>query len=356
MFQFGKSSQSIDMPNSKIKTNFQLMKSQNPLPSFSRRTWLKGSALVLGAGIVDLKSIAAVPAMAGKTPPLTSEEITTIETVIGKKGTYKEAEATHTTPLPRNDLKITVKGEAVPISFGFGGWVSIKRTLDGKSAVLMSDCVLLQEEVNPLISAAQANGLEISAIHNHFFYEEPRIFYMHVHGMGTPQDLAKKYAATISESKLAPKNQLPAAPPPVKAGKDIFDVAQLNGIVKAEASVNGPTIKYTIGRDDLKITAMGAEMTPSIGLNSWASFTGSMEKAFIAGDIAMQEHEVNSVIKSLRFNNIEVVALHNHMLGDNPKVIFLHYLGNGLALNLANGFKAALNQLAKKTDHNMIGH
>lgn len=164
---------------------------------------------------------------------------------------------------------MTVKGEAVPISFGFGGWVSIKRTINGMSAVLMSDAVLLEEEVNPLISAAHANGLEISAIHNHFFYESPRIFYMHIHGMGTPQELARRYAAAISDSKLSPKNQPPVGTPPTGTGKDIFNMAQLNAIVKYEAVVNGPTIKYTIGRDDLKITAMGAEMTPSIGLNSW---------------------------------------------------------------------------------------
>ncbi len=110
-----------------------------------------------------------VKTAAGKTPPLSPDEITAIETAIGKKGKYVEAESVYTVPLPRNDLKVSIKGEPVPISFGFGGWVSIKKTMDGKGAVLMSDTVLLQEEVNPLISAAQANGLEVSAIHNHFF-------------------------------------------------------------------------------------------------------------------------------------------------------------------------------------------
>src|SRR5215211_564143 len=140
----------------------------------------------------------------GKTPSLTEAEIT----AIGKKGKFIEAESVYTVPLPRNDLKISIKGESVPISFGFGGWVSIKKTMDGKSAVLMSDTVLLQEEVNPLISAAQDAGLEISAIHNHFFYEESRIFYMHLHGMGDVATLAKAYAAAIKETKIFPPNQL----------------------------------------------------------------------------------------------------------------------------------------------------
>lgn len=323
----------------------------------SRRTWLKASALVFSASVIDLKTAdASFLEKAKKTPALTSEEIASIEAAMGKKGIYKNAEAVHTTALPRNDLKVKLKGEAVPIQFGFGGWMSIKRTKDGKSAVLMSDAVLLEEEVNPLISAVHANGLEISAIHNHFFYESPRIFYMHIHGMGTPQQLAIKFAAAISESKLSPMNQPPAGTQTSKTGKDIFAIPQLNAIIKYEAVVNGPTIKYTIGRDDLKISAMGAEMTPSIGLNSWASFTGTMDNAFIAGDIAMLEDEVNSVIKSLRSKNIEVVALHNHMLGDNPRIIFLHYLGNGPALQLANGFRAALDKLGKGHSMKMMEH
>jgi hypothetical protein len=326
----------------------------SPISAFSRRTWLKASALVFGASIIDVQAAdASYLEKAKKTPPLTQDEIASIEAAIGKKGAYKENEATHTTSLPRNDLKVTLKGEPVPIPFGFGGWVSIKKTLNGKSAVLMSDCVLLQEEVNPLISAAHANGLEVSAIHNHFFYEEPRIFYMHVHGIGSPEELARKYANAIAQTKISPKNQQPAGPPPSKMGNDIFNVAQLNAIVKYDAAINGPTIKYTIGRDDLTITAMGAEMTASIGLNSWASFTGTMDRAYIAGDIAMQEHEVNDVVKSLRANNIEVVALHNHMLGDNPRMIFLHYLGAGPAVALAQNFRTALDQLGRKAGMNM---
>jgi hypothetical protein len=318
--------------------------------SISRRNMLKGGALLAGVSVIGLKPVLAfaVPS-SGKTPALTPAEITSIEAAIGKKGSYKEPEATYTIPLPRNDLKVTLKGEPVPIAFGFGGWVSIKRTLDGKSAVIMSDCVLLQDEVNPLISAVHEAGLEVGAIHNHFFYEEPRIFYMHVHGMGAPEELAKKYAKAIATTKIAPQNQPPAGAPPVKTGKDIFDTTTLNKIIGYDAAVNGPTIKYTIGRSDLTVVAMNAEMTSSIGLNTWAAFTGSMDNAYIAGDVAMLYHEVNHVVRALRANNIEVVAVHNHMLGDDPHMIFLHYLGAGPALELAKGFRQALDQLGKKT-------
>lgn len=317
--------------------------------SLNRRTLLKAGAILTGAGLLNITKAEALNLPLGKTPALTPAEIGAIEAAIGKKGSYKEAEATYTIPLPRNDLKVTLRGEPVPIPFGFGGWVSIKRTMDGKSAMLMGDNVLLQEEVNPLISAAQAEGLEVGAIHNHFFYEEPRIFYMHLHGMGSPEELAKKYAKALAKSKILPANQPPAGPPPAKTGKDIFDVAKLNEIVKAEAAINGPTIKYTLGRPDLTVTAMGTEMTTNIGLNTWASFTGSMENAHIAGDVAMLDHEVNDVIKVFRSNNIEVVAVHSHMLGDKPSIKFLHYLGTGPALDLAKSFRQALDQLGKKS-------
>jgi hypothetical protein len=284
-----------------------------------------------------------------KTPALTQDEMTAIETALGKKGKYVEAESVYTVPLPRNDLKVSVKGEPVPISFGFGGWVSIKKTMDGKSALLMSDTVLLEEEVNPLISAAHANNLEISAIHNHFFYEQPRIFYMHLHGMGEVATLAKNYAATIKNNKLFPANQ-PNVSAPTKTAKEIFDLPALDKIVKHTGAVGGTTYKYTVGRSDQRIMAMGAEMTPNIGLNSWASFAGEPNAAHVAGDIAMLEPEVNQVIRALRGNNLEVVALHHHMLGDNPRIIFLHYYGRGAVAKLAVGFRAALDELGKKHD------
>jgi hypothetical protein len=218
--------------------------------------------------------------------------------------------------------------------------------MDGKSAVLMSDTVLLEEEVNPLISAAQSNGLEVSAIHNHFFYEQPRIFYMHLHGMGDAETLAKKYAAAIKNTKFFPPNQ-PTVNAPTQTAKEIFDLPALDKIVGRTGAINGASYKYTIGRDDLTITAMGAEMTANIGLNSWAAFAGTQSAAHIAGDVAMLESEVNPVIRALRQNNLEVVALHHHMLGESPRIIFLHYYGRGAADKLARGFRAALSELGR---------
>lgn len=311
----------------------------------TRRQALQATALLGTSLLLPANHLQGMPY--GKTPGLTPEEIASIESALGKKGSYKEAESVHTTPLPRNDLKIKIKDGPIPIPFGFGGWVSFKKSVDGKSAMVMGDTVLLQEEVNPLISAAQVNDLEIGAIHNHFFYEEPRIIYMHIHGMGSVTDLAKRYAATIRESKLFPANQ-PAPSSPATSGKDNFDIPALDAIVKYTGTVNGPTYKYTIGRSDLKVMVMGVEMTTNIGLNSWAAFAGKQDDAQIAGDIAMLATEVNHVIKALRRHNLEVVSVHNHMLTDAPHMIFLHYYGRGPAATLAPGFRAALDELGKK--------
>ena len=323
---------------------------------FSRRQALQASAVFGTALLLPINKLHAIPMPPGKTPPLSAEEMAAIDRALGKKGSYKEDEAVYTTPLPRNDLKMKIKGESVPIPFGFGGWVSFKKTVDGKSAMVMSDTVLQMEEVNPLISAAHANGLEIAAIHNHFFYEEPRIFYMHIHGMGSVAELAKKYADTIKDSKLFPANQPAPAAPPAFTGKENFDLPVLDTIIKYTGTVNGPTYKYTIGRSDLKIMAMGVEMTTNIGLNSWASFAGKQSDAHIAGDIAMLQSEVNAVIKTLRKHNLEVVAVHNHMLGDDPHMIFLHYYGRGNAAILAQGFRAALDELGKKKEKHIWKH
>src|SRR5215471_19814121 len=223
----------------------------------SRRAMLRHTGFLLGtagvlAGLQSVSRVAAAPTPAteSRTPPLSKEAMSALDAALGgKKGSYVENEGVYTTPLPRNDLQVTIKGEPVPIGFGFGGWVSLKRTLDGQGAMLMSDTVLLEEEVNPLISAAQDRDLQVTAIHNHFFYESPRIFYMHLHGMGDPAELADKYGATIQATKLHPSNQPPST---VSSGertaKEAFDLVALDKTVRITGKVNGPTYKYVVGR------------------------------------------------------------------------------------------------------------
>ena len=311
----------------------------------TRRNLLSATGLALVApALVHAESFLGTGQ--GTTPPLTAAERDAIDAALGKKGTYNEAQATHVVALPRNDLKVTVKGESVPISLGFGGWAAFKCTTDNKTAVMMSDNVLLEEEINPLIDAVLAAGLQVGAIHNHFLYENPRIFYMHVHGMGDVGELARSYAAAIANSKILPKNQ-PTPTPPARTAKEIFDTPALDAIVGKTGAVNGPAFKYTVGRDDLKISEMGADMTAAIGLNTWCTFAGTPENAIVAGDVAMLAHEVDPTIRTLRKAGFEICAVHSHMLTEQPRILFLHYLGRGKATDLATTFRAVLDGLGK---------
>jgi len=258
---------------------------------------------------------------------------------LDKKGDFKDNVLK--VNIPRNDLKVTVEGVATPTAFGFGGWVAMTKGQGGMQ-VLMGDLVLQQTEVNPVMSALLDNGLEVTALHNHFFGETPRIFYMHVHGHGDAQDLAKRLKPALS---LIGTSAAPAAPAP--AVKPQFDTTKLTQIVGHEGEANGSVYKITIGRDDLSIKEMGAPINSRMGLNTWAAFTGTDQDAAIAGDVAMLDSEVQPVLKALRKNGLSVVAIHNHMTGTNPTIYFLHYWGKGQASTLATGFRAALDQLGK---------
>jgi hypothetical protein len=196
------------------------------------------------------------------------------------------------------------------------------------------------------MSALLDNGLEVTALHNHFFWEEPRVFYMHVHGHGAPMDLARKVKPALDLiGRGAPS--APAAATPATTAPPALDDAKLAQIAGHAGERTGQVYKITVGRDDLKITEMGAVINARMGLNTWAAFVGTDDHAAIAGDVAMLATEVTPVLKALRQNGLQVVALHHHMTGTEPTIYFLHYWGTGPAAKLAAGFRAALDQLAK---------
>jgi hypothetical protein len=245
--------------------------------------------------------------------------------------------------IPRNDLKMTIQGVSTPTPFGFGGWLALTKASDG-SDVMMGDLVLLQEEVNPVMSALLDNGIDVTALHNHFFWDEPHVYYMHVHGMGKAVDLARRVKPGLD---LIGHVTLAAAVPASTASGPALDIAKIAKIVGHEGEQTGAVYKITVGRDDLGMKEHGASINARMGLNTWAAFVGTQHDAAIAGDVAMLETEVTPVLKALRKNGLDVVAIHNHMTGDRPVVIFLHYWGRGPAEKLAGGFKAALNELGK---------
>jgi hypothetical protein len=244
--------------------------------------------------------------------------------------------------IPRNDLKMTIQGFATPTPFGFGGWIALTKTPEGTD-VMMGDLVLLQEEVNPVLSALLDNGIDVTALHNHFFWDDPHVYYMHVHGMGKAADLAKRAKPALDLiGHVTPTSVLQSS-----AAGTALDSTKLAKIAGHEGEQSGAVYKITVGRDDLGMKEHGATINARMGLNTWAAFVGTQEDAAIAGDVAMLESEVTPVLKALRKNGLEVVAIHHHMTGDRPVVIFLHYWGRGPAEKLAGGFRAALDELGK---------
>jgi hypothetical protein len=264
--------------------------------------------------------------------------------IVGKTGDYKSNVLK--VNIPRNDLHMTIAGYSVPTPFGFGGWFAMTKG-DGGEEVLMGDLVLTQEEVNPVMSALLDHGLEVTALHNHFFWDDPRVFFVHIHGHGKATDLADQIKPAVdlighaTTAATAPKSTTSAP----AAGA--LDTARIAKIVGHEGEQNGPVYKITIGRDDLSVKEMGATINARMGLNTWAAFVGTNDDAVVAGDIAMLESEVPPTLKALRSHALDVVAIHHHMINSRPMVIFLHYWGRGPAEKLATGFKAALDELGK---------
>jgi uncharacterized protein DUF1259 len=267
---------------------------------------------------------------------------------LDKKGDFKSGVLK--VNVPRNDLKMSIQGMATPTPFGFGGWVSMTKAPDG-SDVMMGDLVLLQEEVNPVMSALLDNGIDVTALHNHFFWDEPRVFYMHVHGMGKAADLAKRVKPGLDLiGRGGAVSTTPATGASAAAGTTL-DVAKIAKIVGHEGEQSGSVYKITVGREDLSLKEHGATINARMGLNTWAAFVGTEEQAAIAGDVAMLETELTPVLKALRKNGLDVVAIHHHMTETRPVIIFLHYWGRGPAEKLAAGFKAALDELGKSAAH-----
>ncbi len=263
-------------------------------------------------------------------------------TTLGKQGDFKDQVLK--VNIPRNDVQVTVAGVATPTPFGFGGWIAMTKASDGNQ-VLMGDLVLLQDEVNPVMSALLNAGLDVTALHNHFFFDEPRMFYMHVHGHGSTADLTKRIKPALDLIGASTKGAQPTASSP--AGPSL-DTAKLAQIVGHMGEQSGAVYKITIGRDDLKMSEMGAPINARMGLNTWAAFVPTAKgDAAIAGDVAMLESEVTPVLKALRKNGLQVVAIHHHMTNERPMIIFLHYWGTGPAETLAAGFKAAVDELGK---------
>lgn len=261
-----------------------------------------------------------------------------IEQLTGLKGSYDAKEAVFTVRYPRSDLNINSGGVHITPAFGLTAWAAFTRV--GSHVAVMGDMVLLEDQINPVMSVALDSGLQVTALHNHFIFETPRVMFMHIGGMGEEEELGLAVGKVFAKIKDTaggrgdmPKGQID----PEKTTLSPDSIAEILGV---KGDLAKGVYKVTVGRT----TSMdGHDMGKSMGVNSWAAFAGSDDRAVVAGDIAMHEDELQSVLKALRANGINVVAIHNHMTLESPRIVFLHYWGLGSTHDLARAVKAAFN-------------
>jgi hypothetical protein len=260
-----------------------------------------------------------------------------IEQLTGLKGTLNQQEGVFKVNFPRKDFQAIVGGNRLIPDQGLTAWAAFTRA--GDHAIVMGDIVLLENEVNPVMSAALDNGLEVTALHNHFLWDSPRVMFMHIGGMGDEAELARSVGRVFGKLKevISTKASMPAAN--IDPAKTSFDPEDIEQIVGAAGVLKNGVYKIVIGRT----AKMGEhEVGKEMGINTWAAFAGSEQQAIVDGDFAMLEGEVQGVLKALRRANINIVAIHNHMIGESPRYVFLHYWGVGPVEDLAKGLKAAL--------------
>ena len=294
-----------------------------------------------------MKILSAI-AMLGACLPLVASALdhSKIEEITGLKGAFNEEEKVFKVTSPRGDLGITVDEWKMPAFMGLTTWAAFA---DGKSeeAMVMGDFVLLQDEVNPVMSALLDSGLSVTALHNHFFHDDPKAYFMHIAGEGDTERLAKGVRAALDKVKEIRA----ASPQPAKTfgggipDKSAITTAPLVAVLGGKPAEKDGMVKFVIGRK-AKMPC-GCEIGKEMGVNTWAAFAGTDDNAVVDGDFACLETELQDVLKSLRSGGIHIVAIHHHMTLENPRYIFLHYWGRGKATDLAAKLKSALVTQAK---------
>ncbi len=296
---------------------------------------MKLQKLLMCALILGLFTTSAIEAQDAKLDTAKIEQLT------GAKGAWNKSQTVFKVGFPRKEVKVTVDGTPLPPFMGLGTWAAFTPTKDGM-VMVMGDNVLFQDEVNPVMSVALENGLDVTALHNHFFYDNPKVFFMHISGMGSAENLAKavgKVYAKVHEIRDAHPTPAEDFGHAALPGKSSITAEPLDKILGVKGTAQDGMYKAVFGRT----TKMGEdEFGADMGVNTWAAFMGSDDNAVVDGDFAMHEDEVTKVLKSLRKNGINIVAIHQHMTGDSPRIIFLHFWGHGKADKLAKAVKEAL--------------
>jgi biotin operon repressor len=263
---------------------------------------------------------------------------TAVGKALGKEGTVQPG-GIYRVSLPRSDLKVTLDGVALKPGFALGSWLAFEPA--GDQAMVMGDLVMTEDEINPAMKKLEDSGIEVTALHNHLLRAEPMTMYMHVMGHGDPVKLARELHAALSLTKTpfeAPSGT--SQTPPTD-----LDAAAIDKIMGAKGKANGGVLSYGLPRAE-KISDEGMPVPPPMGSGIGINFqpTGG-GKAAITGDFVLTAKEVNPVAKALRDNGIEVTAIHSHMLGEQPRLFFMHFWANDDAQKLAKGLRAALDKV-----------
>jgi len=267
-----------------------------------------------------------------------------IDELTGLKGKMNEKEGVYKVTFPRGDVKVVVDGWTMPPFMGLGTWAAFTKGAHTE-AMVMGDTVLFEDEVNAAMSAALDNGLQVTALHNHFFFDQPKVYFMHIGGEGSVDDLARAVKKIYDTTKAIrgpnakPADSFAGVGQASVPGKNSITAAPLNEIFGMQGEAKDGMVKFTIGRP---ATMHGVKIDTDMGVNTWAAFAGSDDNAVVDGDFAVTEDELQPVLKSLLKNKINIVAIHQHMTHEEPRVMFFHYWGRGSAKDLAQGVKGGL--------------
>jgi len=264
-----------------------------------------------------------------------------IDQLTGLKGTLSEKEGSYKISFAREDIAVSVDGWKIPAFMGLSTWAAFTNATHNE-AMVMGDTVLFEDEVNLAMFVALESGLSVTALHNHFFFEHPRLFFMHIEGEGTVEHLASSVRLLydkVREFRTAHPTPADSFLKPALPDVSTITADPLNKIFHISGEVNKGMIKFTFGRP---AKMHGVTIDSTMGVNTWAAFAGSDENAVVDGDFAVTESELRKALKSLREAGINIVAIHSHMISEEPRIIFFHYWGRGSAQNLAQSIQKAL--------------
>ena len=260
-----------------------------------------------------------------------------IDHITGLKGKFNEKEGVYKVTFPRNDVKIIVDGWTMPPFMGLGTWAAFTATQT--DAMVMGDTVLFEDEVNAAMSAALDNGLNVTALHNHFFFDRPKVYFMHIEGEGAAEKLAgavRKVYDSIKQTRAAtpqPKDSFGGKPLPERSS---ITAGPLDQIFGAQGEAKDGMVKFSFGRP---AKMHGVTIGNDMGVNTWAAFAGSDDNAIVDGDFAVTEDQLQPVLKSLLKDKINIVAIHQHVTHEEPRIMFFHYWGRGAGKDLAQAIK-----------------